>query len=50
MTETEEKTAEVRQFYLLHIKKHHTEENGHEIDQRAIIFKKYVRTGINSYL
>ena len=28
----------------------HTEENGHEIDQRAIGVWKYIRTGINANL
>ena len=28
----------------------HTEENGHELDQRTIRFLKYVRTVINAYL
>ena len=37
-------------FYLLNIKKLHTEENGQELDQRGIGVWKYVRTGINAYL
>ena len=37
-------------IYLLYIKTYHTQENGHEINQREIRVWKYVRTGINAYL
>ena len=34
---------------VLRIKKKDTEENGYELDHRAIIFSKYVLTGINAH-
>ena len=37
------------EFFACTIAKH-TEENGHELDQRAIRVWKYLRTGINAYL